>query len=363
MPEMNIKDAAGGNIGDIFPGGKIQVPEGMEFRGDKFDYKDVWNMVVQAAKETDMWKNAIDIDMVILDFRRGDTKTIAYVFFTVIIALFIAYAALTSLFESIFADTPSSETDKKEEVVERDPPRDFTMNQIREFDGTKGNPIYIGLCGEVYDVSDRADFYGEGCTYHCFAGRDASRAMARLSFDEEDLSNNDVSDLGPFERSQLEDWVQKFKYYNNYPIVGKISMPPAQRDFRRAELVEYKGLTESPAGRIDAPIYIGINGKVLDVSYGGKEMYGKGGPYFLFAGIDASKALAKMSFDKACLDSSDLSDLTAVQLKTLNDWEKKFVAVRKYPVVGRLLDEEGNVVEAVHAPPAIPVAEDNSKDQ
>ena len=226
MPEMNIKDAAGGNIGDIFPGGKIQVPEGMEFRGDKFDYKDVWNMVVQAAKETDMWKNAIDIDMVILDFRRGDTKTIAYVFFTVIIALFIAYAALTSLFESIFADTPSSETDKKEEVVERDPPRDFTMNQarymhyrhyrhythytafsplytlyalyalctlytlyhtiqIREFDGTKGNPIYIGLCGEVYDVSDRADFYGEGCTYHCFAGRDASRAMARLSFDEE----------------------------------------------------------------------------------------------------------------------------------------------------------------------------------
>jgi hypothetical protein len=31
-------------------------------------------------------------------------------------------------------------------------------------------------------------------------------------------------------------------------------------------------------------ICIGINGKVIDVSYGGKEMYGKGGPYFLFAG-------------------------------------------------------------------------------
>jgi hypothetical protein len=30
--------------------------------------------------------------------------------------------------------------------------------------------------------------------------------------------------------------------------------------------------------------YVGINGKVIDVSYGGKEMYGKGGPYFLFAG-------------------------------------------------------------------------------
>ena len=39
---------------------------------------------------------------------------------------------------------------------------------------------------------------------------------------------------------------------------------------------------------------------------------------------------AKMSFDQECLESSDLSDLNETQKKTLSDWEKKFIAVRKY---------------------------------
>jgi hypothetical protein len=53
-------------------------------------------------------------------------------------------------------------------------------------------------------------------------------------------------------------------------------------------------------------------------------------------GIDASKALAKMSFKPEDLESRDLSDLTSVQQKTLADWEKKFIVQRKYPVVGNI---------------------------
>ena len=65
-------------------------------------------------------------------------------------------------------------------------------------------------------------------------------------------------------------------------------------------------------------------------------MYGKGGPYQLFAGIDASRALAKMSFNKEDLVSSDLSDLSADERTTLNEWEKKFIEGKKYPIVGNL---------------------------
>ncbi len=36
--------------------------------------------------------------------------------------------------------------------------------------------------------------------YHCFAGREASRAMALLSFDESELSNTRIDDLGAFGR-------------------------------------------------------------------------------------------------------------------------------------------------------------------
>ncbi len=45
-------------------------------------------------------------------------------------------------------------------------------------------------------------------------------------------------------------------------------------------------------------------------SFGGMEMYGKGCTYHPFAGRDASRALAKMSFDVEHLDSPCTDDLT-----------------------------------------------------
>ena len=81
----------------------------------------------------------------------------------------------------------------------------------------------------------------------------------------------------------------------------------------------FRGYQDVPLGRIHAPIYMSIKGKVLDVSFGGVEMYGKGGPYHAFAGIDASRALAKMSFDEKDVESVDLTDLTEEQTKTLEE--------------------------------------------
>lgn len=179
--------------------------------------------------------------------------------------------------------------------------------------------------------------------YHCFAGREASRAMAKFSFDEAELSRWDIDDLGPFERSALDDWFDKYKYLKCYPIVGKVSEPPRDLKMTIEDLEKYNGCQAVPQGRVDAPIYVGINGKIIDVSYGGKDMYAIGCPYHIFAGKDASRALAKMSFKEEDLSSRKLDDLNDQETKTLLDWEKKFVEVKKYPIVGFIVNERLNI--------------------
>lgn len=162
------------------------------------------------------------------------------------------------------------------------------------------------------------------------------RAMAKLSFEESELSNPDYSKLGPFERDTLEDWVAKFKHYKAYPVVGRLSKPMPFREYLVSDLAAFKGKQEKPEGRVHSPILVGVKGSVYDVSYGGYEMYSEGSGYHVFAGKEASRSLALMSLKEEDSLSTDLSDLTETQQKTLDDWEKKFAEVRKYPVVGRI---------------------------
>ena len=50
---------------------------------------------------------------------------------------------------------------------EEDPPRNFTFEQLRYFDGKKNEsnnelkPVYLSLNGIVFDVSEGRDFYGK----------------------------------------------------------------------------------------------------------------------------------------------------------------------------------------------------------
>lgn len=161
--------------------------------------------------------------------------------------------------------------------------------------------------------------------------------MAKLSFEEEDLANPDVSQLNPFEKDALEDWVHKFKYYKQYPVVGRLSYPEKGLDFTPADLAKYTGNGEVPAGRVHAPVLVSVRGDVYDVSFGGWELYGPEGPYAKFAGKDVSRALAKMSFEPDDIDSSDISSLTEQEAKVLSDWVTKLRDARRYPVVGRLV--------------------------
>ena len=51
-----------------------------------------------------------------------------------------------------------------------------------------------------------------------------------------------------------------------------------------------------------------------------------GGPYSLFAGKDASRALGKMAVDKTLIkdDDDDLSDLTSAEMDSIREWETQF---------------------------------------
>jgi membrane-associated progesterone receptor component len=298
-------------------------------------------MIFAEFLESSFWKNLrgdVPVSVYFDRLKSGDPETIGLAAVSLVAGIVVAYGVLSYLSP---AEESTGATKEEKEPEKKDPPRDFTLAQLREFDGSNGKPIYVGLCREVFDVTSAASFYGPGNTYNCFAGREATRAMAKLSFEEADLSSLKDDDFGGFEKQTLEDWYNKFKHYKQYPVVGRVSVPPSGRSFTKAELLATKegpDASKVPEGRVDAPLYMAINGNVLDVSYGGQEMYGPGAPYYRFVGIDASRALARMSFEPADLASSDLSDLTAEQQKTLADWEKKFLEAKKYPIVGKLVD-------------------------
>ena len=61
---------------------------------------------------------------------------------------------------------------------------------------------------------------------------------------------------------------------------------------------------------------------VMIISF--RVFYGPGGPYALFAGKDASRALAKMTFKENDLNG-DLTGLDVFELEALQDWENKFM--------------------------------------
>ncbi|CAM9802729.1 unnamed protein product, partial [Discosporangium mesarthrocarpum] len=113
----------------------------------------------------------------------------------------------------------------QEKIAERDPeaPRNFTREQLHEFDGKDDEtPAYVALRGEVFDVSSKPEFYKAGGAYHVFAGHDASVSLATSSFEPAELDSRYDPELNPMETANLDEWVEKFKHYNSYPVVGRV---------------------------------------------------------------------------------------------------------------------------------------------
>lgn len=98
---------------------------------------------------------------------------------------------------------------------------ELTLAQLKQYDGTNpSNPIYIAVKGRIFDVTTGKSFYGPGGSYAMFAGKDASRALAKMSKNDEDVIGS-LDGLTEKEIGILDDWEKKFEA--KYPIVGTLA--------------------------------------------------------------------------------------------------------------------------------------------
>ncbi|KAI0804603.1 cytochrome b5 [Irpex lacteus] len=101
----------------------------------------------------------------------------------------------------------------------------YTPKTLAPFNGENGQRILLAIKGVVYDVTAGRSFYGPNGMYANFAGRDASRGMAKQSFDEEMLTPIDqpldkLEDLKPDEIENMHGWMEHFS--SKYIICGKL---------------------------------------------------------------------------------------------------------------------------------------------
>lgn len=110
--------------------------------------------------------------------------------------------------------------------------RTLTSEDISKHKGEDGEeipegfataPIYIGAGNKVFDASfGGVEFYGAGGGYSKFAGRDISRALAKMSFDPADLADSSTDDLNEKQKKVLDDWINTYEVKKRYPIVGNL---------------------------------------------------------------------------------------------------------------------------------------------
>lgn len=101
-------------------------------------------------------------------------------------------------------------------------------------------------------------------------------------------------------------------------------------------------LLECDGHHAGKPTYVGIRGLIFDVSH--NPVYAAGKGYNVFAGHDASRALAKSSLERSDV-SADISGLDESELRTLDEWLQFFRY--RYNVVGMTERDEGNRMQGV----------------
>ncbi|CAH9108185.1 unnamed protein product [Cuscuta europaea] len=97
---------------------------------------------------------------------------------------------------------------------------EMTAQQLELYNGSDpSKPIYIAIRGRIFDVTAGKSFYAPGGSYSIFAGKDATRALAKMSKAEEDISPS-TEGLSEKEIGVLQDWEKKFEA--KYPVVGRV---------------------------------------------------------------------------------------------------------------------------------------------
>ena len=115
---------------------------------------DVMTQFLDNLKDTHIYGQAFRF---INKMREGDLNSIVIAGATFIVGSMIIYRFF---FDDL--DTTTQDIEKEEDPKKEIELRDFTIEQLRDFDGQNEKPIYIALKGDVFDVSSAQQFYGEG---------------------------------------------------------------------------------------------------------------------------------------------------------------------------------------------------------
>lgn len=99
--------------------------------------------------------------------------------------------------------------------------RIFSADELSGYAGKDGSPIYLSVLGEVYDVTEGKDFYGEGASYSFFAGVDRTACFFSGDFTEEGAKKN-ILEYTPKQIQSLEEWRTFYENHEKYTFVGKL---------------------------------------------------------------------------------------------------------------------------------------------
>ena len=149
-------------------GNKIPISEDFDSSG-KISMLEIISKIKENVLDSDFIKSPSvstfikSADALAIQLKGGDTVAIICVIltFVTLVLSFLIMSMGQKKAQSKKAKDQKS-VDSKDEKI---PLRDFTLEQLRDFDGTNGKPIYISLRFEVYDVSNARDFYGVGSGY------------------------------------------------------------------------------------------------------------------------------------------------------------------------------------------------------
>uniref|UniRef100_A0A7S4VPI6 Cytochrome b5 heme-binding domain-containing protein n=2 Tax=Ditylum brightwellii TaxID=49249 RepID=A0A7S4VPI6_9STRA len=102
-------------------------------------------------------------------------------------------------------------------------PKDYwSVEELAQYNGTnddENGPILFAANGLVFNVWKGRNFYGPGCEYHIFAGRDATRLLAKSKLEEE-TEEEKSKPLNVAEKAALAGWMYTFE--SKYEVVGKL---------------------------------------------------------------------------------------------------------------------------------------------
>lgn len=109
---------------------------------------------------------------------------------------------------------------ERERLAYIEPKEFWTEEELSPYDGSdETGPLLFAADGAVFNVWKGRHFYGPGCEYHIFAGRDATRLLARQKLEEETEGEVKVG-LNVAEKATLQGWIYTFK--SKYEVVGKL---------------------------------------------------------------------------------------------------------------------------------------------